>query len=117
MVHLRSLPKLRRLDLSGCPVRGPGLKILKEMPELREAIIACPTLTDLFAEDLGNLKQIERLSLAKSSVTDSTLKCLDSLKNMRELDLTATKVTIEGVATLRKALPLCHIKAASAGPQ
>jgi Leucine-rich repeat (LRR) protein len=112
---LRAFPNLRRLDVSGCPVRGPGLTTLKELPELRELILACPTLTDLFAEELGGLRRVERLSLAGSSLTDAGLKHLGGLAQLRDLDLRGTKVTAEGVAALRKALPACDIKADSPG--
>jgi Leucine-rich repeat (LRR) protein len=113
--NLRDFPKLRRLDLSGCPVRGPGLTVLKDLPELREAILACPTLTDLFAEELSELKQVERLSLAGSGLTDEGLKHLRGLPKLRHLDLTATRVTAAAAAALQKELPRCNVRSGPAG--
>jgi serine/threonine protein kinase/Leucine-rich repeat (LRR) protein len=113
--NLRAFPKLRRLDLSGCPVRGPGLTVLKDLPELREVILACPTLTDLFAEELSELKQVERLSLAGSGLTDEGLKHLRGLPKLRHLDLTATKITAAAAAALQKELPGCSVRSGPAG--
>jgi serine/threonine protein kinase/Leucine-rich repeat (LRR) protein len=115
MGQLKAFPRLRRLDVSGCPVRGPGLAALKEMPELRELVLACPTLTDVFAEELGILKQLERLSLANSGLTDEGAAHLRGLTNLHELDLTGTKVTSEGAAALQKELPKCKVRCGPAG--
>ena len=51
--------------LDGCPIRGPGLTHLKDLTELG---LGCPTLTDLFASRLPELKQIQQLSLAGSGL-------------------------------------------------
>ena len=113
LIHLQGLPKLQRLDLGGCPIRGPGLASLKGLTQLRELNLACPTLTDLFAEELGGLRQIEKLSLAGCSLTDDGLKPLYGLSNLRELDLSGTKVTAAGASALKKALPNCRIRSIS----
>jgi hypothetical protein len=60
---------------------------------------------------LGELKKLQKLSLAGSGATDASLKHLRALTALRELDLTGTKVSAEGIATLQKDLPQCHITA------
>jgi hypothetical protein len=82
---------------------------LKDSPALIDLHLGCPTLTDLFLSELGELKRLERLSLAGSKVSDEGLKHLSGLTNLKDLDLTGTKVTEEGVARLQKALPKCKI--------
>jgi Leucine-rich repeat (LRR) protein/tRNA A-37 threonylcarbamoyl transferase component Bud32 len=110
---VKHFSRLRRLDLWGCPIVGRGLSALKSLSELRELDLGCPTLTDLFAVDLGNLvalKRLERLSLAGSGIGDDGLKQLTTLTTLKELDLTGTKVTEQGVAAFRQGLPACKIR-------
>jgi hypothetical protein len=47
--------------------------------------------------------------LSSTGLTDAGLKQLASHKNLEFLLLLDTKVTEEGVAQLRKALPQCYI--------
>jgi Leucine-rich repeat (LRR) protein len=90
--------------------------------------------TDQGASCLGNLRQIEELSLGYAGLTseglaslanlgslrvlglkgckdigDKGLKHLEGLQNLRRLDLTSTGVTQEGLSVLREKLPLCEI--------
>ena len=44
------------LNHDGCPIRGPGLTNLKDLPDLTKLRLGCPTLTDLLANRLGELK-------------------------------------------------------------
>ena len=71
--------------------------------------LGCPTLTDLFAKNLAELKQIKRLSLAGSGLSDVGIKHLAGLPNLETLDLRRTKASAAGVAELQKALPNCKI--------
>jgi hypothetical protein len=84
---------------------------------LKELRLGCPTLSFLGVRFVGELKQLERLSLAASGATDDSLSSLRDLVSLRELDLTGTRVSAQGVATLRQALPKCNIKAGPAGMQ
>ena len=43
------------------------------------------------------------------SITDTDLEHLKSLEGLKHLDISGTKVTKEGVAALKKALPKCEI--------
>ena len=109
------LTSLRRLILDGCPIRGTGLTHLKDLPELTELSLACPTLTDVFANRLTELKPLQKLSVASSGLTDESLQTLNALTNLRELDVTSTKLTASGIAKLKEVLPKCKITDAAAG--
>jgi Leucine-rich repeat (LRR) protein len=113
---LESLAPLscRRLVLDRCPVTGQGLVRLKQMPKLRELSLECPSLSFLGVRFVGELKQLERLSLANSGAADASLSGLRGLVHLRELDLRDTKVTKHGVAELQESLPRCDIKAGPA---
>jgi serine/threonine protein kinase/Leucine-rich repeat (LRR) protein len=105
----------RRLVLDRSPICGPGLAHLKQMSTLKELRLGCPTLSFLGVRFVGELKQLERLSLVESGATDASLISLRDLISLRELDLTSTRVSAQGVAALRQALPRCDIKAGPAG--
>jgi serine/threonine protein kinase/Leucine-rich repeat (LRR) protein len=105
----------RRLILDRIPLYGPGLAHLKKMPRLTELHLACPTLSFLGLGYLGDLKHLQRLSLAGSGATDASLKHLVGLTSLRALDLTHTKVSPSGLATLKKSLPECQITSDTAG--
>jgi hypothetical protein len=105
----------RRLILDRSPVSGPGLVHLKSLPRLTDLSLGCPTLLFLGVAYVGELKGLERLSLAGSGATDASLKSLCGLAKLRVIDLSGTKVTAEGVSALRKALPTCDIKVAPTG--
>jgi hypothetical protein len=103
------LPAPRRLVLDDNAIRGIGLAHLSGQPELIDLSLNCPTLTDLFAKNLAELKQLKRLSLAGSGLSDAGIKHLAGLPNLESLDLRRTKATAAGVAELHKALPKCKI--------
>ena len=54
-------------------------------------------------------KPVTGVALIGIQVTDAYLKELKDLKHLTMLVLRGTKVTAEGVADLRKALPACEI--------
>jgi hypothetical protein len=101
--------------MDGNPIAGHDLGSLKDLAALRELPLNTVTLTDLFAEHLAELKQVEKLSLAGSGMSDAGLRHLAGLRNLKELDLTGTKATAAGVVGLQKALPKCKIISDPAG--
>jgi Leucine-rich repeat (LRR) protein len=109
LAQLPKFPLLKHLVLDGNDIRGTGLKALTAQPELIDLSLGCPTLGDLLAHNLAELKQIKRLSLAGSGLSDVGIKHLASLTNLESLDLRRTKVTAAGIAELQLALPTCRI--------
>ena len=55
------------------------------------------------------MKQLEGLHLTGTKITDADLKDIAKLQQLHALGLNHTKITIAGVAELRKALPECKI--------
>lgn len=100
---------MQRLILDGNEIRGGGLAYLKSQLELVDLSLGCPTLGDLTAQNLAELKQLKRLSLAGSGLGDAGIKHLASLTNLESLDLRRTKATAAGIAELQLALPTCQI--------
>ncbi len=86
LVHVKTLTKLRKLDLSLTNVTDAGLIHLKELTNL------------------------ESLDLSFTEITDAGLIHLKELTIRGELDLSFTGITDAGVAELEKALPNCFIR-------
>lgn len=77
--------KLRSLRLIDMPVTGAELAKLAELPTLREFAVLAPTLDDGAVLDLGALKQLTTLRLMN------------------------VKLSTDGLAELKQALPKCSI--------
>ncbi len=97
------------MALDGNDNRGTGLVHPSGRPELTDLSLGCPTLGNLFAKNLADLKQVKRLSLAGSGLTDAGLHDLHGLTKLTYLDLRRTKASAAGIAELQKALPKCKI--------
>jgi internalin A len=123
--QLAGLDKLERLDLKKTKVKGSGIKDLAGCKSLNMLELDPKQITDESLKALVEIKllhayagsvtsgkreqstddDIHDLSLNDSQVTDEGLKVLHGLKALRFLGLSRTKITDEGVAELKKALP------------
>jgi hypothetical protein len=113
---LRQFTVLERLDLSGG--RHRGFTTMKE-----DAVEAVASLKQLRVLKLGHVRfpaksmpllaalpNVERLGLEFCpEVADDAISHLASWKSLRWVDLHGTKVTAEGVASLRRQRPDCKI--------
>ena len=59
--------------------------------------------------EIGKLTKLVVLYLDRNPITDTDLEHLKSMKRLKELHLNGTKVTKQGVAALKQALPNCAI--------
>src|SRR5258708_23482726 len=59
-------------------------------------------------QNLAELKQIKRLSLAGGGISDASLAHVAGLAGLETLNVRKTKVTASGLAELPKALPACQ---------
>jgi hypothetical protein len=81
LVHLRSMPRLENLSLSGNQITDQGLSQIAE---------------------LTNLKVLD---LDATEVSDAGLIHLQGMKSLQSVNLAATRVTIQGVTKLQDARP------------
>ena len=81
VVHLRTLTKLRGLDLTSSKVTDQGLGLLT------------------------HLTRLEHLDLRATKVTDESIVFLKQFANLRMLDLRGAQMTAEGIATLKQLRP------------
>src|SRR5579883_805723 len=81
LVHLRSLPRLQKLSMSGNRITDRGLAQIAQLANLTE------------------------LELAATEVSDAGLIHLQGMKSLQSVNLAATRVTAEGIAKLKQARP------------
>ena len=81
MEHLVGLRKLTHLELSGARISDVSVERLK----------AFENLTDL--------------DLDSTDITDAAVPALSSMTNLSTLDVNRTRISADGLARLRKALP------------
>jgi hypothetical protein len=81
LVHLLSLPRLKKLSLSGNRITDCGLA------------------------QIAQLRHLTELDLVATGVGDAGLIHLRGMKSLQVVNLAATRVTDEGVAKLQKARP------------
>ena len=113
---LRQLTGLLQLDISGGKHRGSNtlsersvqaIASLKQLKALKLGHIRIPSKHFALLTALTN---VEDLGLEFSpDVDDSAIQHLAAWKSLRRVDVTGTKVTAEGVATLRAQRPDCKI--------
>jgi len=111
--HLAKFPKLsklQRLVLDDNPILGRTLGHLQNQPELIDLSLHCPSIADLLAKNLGELKRFKRLSLVGAGLTDAGIRHLEGLTNLTALDLRKTKASAAGIERLHQALPKCKIE-------
>jgi Leucine-rich repeat (LRR) protein len=84
LVHLKGLPNLKEVTLSGSPITDAGLEHLK------------------------GLSTLTMLDLSGSEITDAGLEQLTALRQLGFLYLTNTQVTDEGVKKFQEKLPDCY---------
>jgi len=110
LVHLRGLQKLEILNLNGTKVTAAELVHVRELPNLGMLCVATPTITDAGLDNLKDMTNLQVLILADSRITDAGLLHLRDLTNLVDLNLNRTRVSVEAVENLQKALPDTHIR-------
>ncbi len=95
---------------------------VEAVPDERHRIISInfndnQYLNDACAARFKEIGGLKRLPLRNTGLTDIAVDDLKSLKALEEIDLSGTKITAEGIETIRKALPNCKVVRDGADPQ
>ena len=133
MVHLRSLPDLRKLRLNGTKITDeglaqvPGLRmlsvlqlnglritdaglvLLKRLPRLEELELGGTQITDAGLENFGGLTHLNSLNLNSTQVTGVGFKHLHGLPRLECLYLSGSPVTDAGMEHLGGLTQLRHL--------
>lgn len=97
--------KLVAINLYRTRVSDSGVAALAECPSLFAVDLSRTRVTDEAIEDLARLPELKSLRLFGASITDGAIESLSEMKYLAELYLNDTRVTPEGLARLKAALP------------
>ena len=129
--YLKSLPKLKRIRLSGknagmqlqdddlgdlasidslralyvdfFPIGDAGIKKLREHPNLQELGLAGTDVTDASLVDLASIAGLKKIRLANTEITGSGFSAIESHRSLKEIDLSGCKhLQQEYVSSLSK---------------
>lgn len=105
LAQLRNLTVLEELNLSGTAIHGAGLAVLARMNGLRELDLSSSLVDDAGLASLPVLPKLQRLDLSLTAVSDASLPVLKKLTGLTRVVIIGTKLSKEGVAELRRAIP------------
>ena len=129
LTHLKVIPNLRIVEISGAGGIDVGLEVLTDLPDievirLEEAAVTdrgiahlrklrrhrefradSTQISDRGAAALSQITSLEVLVLAGSGISDRSIPALGKLRKLKRLGLDDSLVTQEGIAKLRQLLP------------
>jgi len=105
LIWLEYLSNLETLLLSETKVTGEGLAFLAGMPKLRVLYLERCELEASALGQVASLKRLEHLSLNGVAIDDAMIESLAKLSQLKIVELYRTGCTINGLASLRAALP------------
>jgi len=81
------------------------LKHIGDLPDLESLSLNFTSVSDDGVSHLSELKRLEYLGLAETEITDAQFVSLEEMTGLQFIDLRGTPVTNVGVERLRKVLP------------
>ncbi|MBN2380660.1 hypothetical protein JXM67_12740 [candidate division WOR-3 bacterium] len=124
LTYLEGLEDLRSLNLFRTPagkvetlvMRGQPYKVgdagtfsLAKLGNLDELNLHGADLTDEGLKQITKMSKLRLLDLSATKITDASVPDLSKMTNLRYLDVKGTDISVEGLNTLREALPDCEI--------
>ena len=108
-----SHPLLSNANLADTPVTDEGLSYLKNARlrtlNLRGTKVTSKGMRHL-TDDYGLGRYLRELDLSNTAIDDSAVAELTKLSALKKINLQGTKITADGVAQLKAAVPECDIK-------
>ena len=109
MKHIACLGNLRELSLRNTKVTSAGVVYLKTLGKLRTLDVGETEIDDQGLAVLSKMTSLEVLTVRGTKVTDAGLLHLASLPDLRVLNVSETGVTKNGIERLRRKLPNCTV--------
>jgi DNA-binding beta-propeller fold protein YncE len=97
---LHELPQMKQLKIGHSKVSNAGLRHLVGLPNLESLTLTQTNIGDEGLVHLEGLKTLKSLSLHMSLVSDAGMRSLAHLENLEQLDLENTSVGDEGLSEL-----------------
>lgn len=99
LTALTTLPRLEALTIYGS-VTDADVQAIARCSQLRGLDLNSPAMTDVSAEAIGSLRNLEALRIPTASITDAGARWLAQLQSLRELDLSRTAIGDAGLEHL-----------------
>ena len=115
---LPRLQALRRIQLLGTSVTGPGLDVFRGLTQIQAVDLSRSPVSDEGLDAIASLPQLVTLNLSGTKVMDAGVAKLAALKSLRILDLSETVVTDAGLKSLAQlpSLKSLHLKGTKVSP-
>ena len=108
VARFAKLKFLKRLEISGAPISGACLVILKDFDKLEKLNLSSNPYMSL--NQLPELPALTELNLLSSKgITDASIPKLATLKGLKSLSLYDSGITEAGAAKLQELLPDCEV--------
>lgn len=99
--RLRSLRRLRKLELGGLSLQDKHMKFLEPLREMRDLYLGGTKITSEGLRALALMGHLEDLDVAGTLCDDKGLWLLSSLVSLKQLGLSSTRITDQGLEHLR----------------
>ena len=99
--HLARLPRLRHLNLAGCPITDRGLEVLRRLPALETLNLAWTAITDAGVASLAACEHLKKVDLGGTSTGDGAIRALAGKQLLTDFR-SGNRVTDDGLAMLHE---------------
>jgi hypothetical protein len=109
-IELPLLPHLQSLHVEQSQFDDESMKGVERMSKLRRVKLSGTKVSDEGLRHLVNLTHLRRLTIREPDVSDASLPILKGFSRLKQLDIQGTRITPQGIAELKLALPNCEIE-------
>ena len=107
---LGEMASLIDLNLHETSITDADLDRLQRFPKLSTLWLGATAVTDSGLARLQSFKRLRNLELSDLSITDAGIQQLAKCTQLEYLNLTRNAISLQGLKTLREALPRCKIE-------
>ena len=101
LLRVANLKRLIQIDLSRTSVKGPGVAVVANMPDLKMLSLNAVALSDADLGHVGKLKELTFLQLDSRNLTDVGFRSLEGLTKLKSLTVTGEAMTSKELEHLR----------------
>ncbi len=105
LTSLASLPNLQELRLEGTEITDAAMPAIAKISGLRSLSLDNTKITGAGVEKLRGLTALERLGIVGTAADDRAVPTLSGMTSLKLLYVSRSRLSPEGMAAIRKALP------------
>ena len=108
---LSQLDRLVSLGIAGCNELGPaGFANVAKLKSLESLHLHETAFSDSDVPQFSDHTSLKHLVIKHTSVSDAAIEHMGQMKSLQVLEVEGTKITPDGIARLRAALPNCDVR-------